>query len=168
MKIFMNKKVYVSKKDVRFLVDLGARIPIELNDILLAKDDEYLYDEKSDDEFIELCDEMSVEYFKDIPFIVNYGEYKNLDVEEIRNIACETTVQKNLLEKYYNNLTDEEKEKNYFMSFRIKYLINILIGLIDIIQYKDGSLMLDLPKRQKPSPYDKYPTFIDNVFTKRI
>ncbi|MBR1377280.1 MAG: hypothetical protein IJ565_05695 [Bacilli bacterium] len=167
MKIFMNRKVYVSKKDIKNLWYAQVPIPDEVIDIIEEKGIDYLDNNAYDYDFIELESDEAVSYFKDVPFIVNFNKYKKASIKEIVIEASKIAQNKFDLESRINKISDKEDIYMNMLS-EMHFCDYILEQYKDIILYKRGELKLDLPKKEKPSPYDNYPTFIENIFTKTI
>ena len=148
MKVLLNNKIYVQRKDIAFLIHIfphiSSKFPKQVlkrcfSKILICNDDNK-YD------FIEFDDIDSIKFFNNLSYIVNYYDYEGLSFEEIiRNVENIGNDINNLSDKY-QELSEKVKKEKYS---RFKYLIEIrfhkMNSIREVYKIKTGELNVNLP-----------------------
>ena len=156
MKIFTKNKVYVSRHDIVFI--LKERIPIsyevfkEIDHETLKNCDEF--GAYSSHEFVEFTTDEAREYFRTLPFILDYDKLKDLDIATLTSIKKLYYRYKKLFEDSFPNLIfDRASIETY--EFEIEIFGHLVLSYDEIIKYKQGILKIKMPKN--------YTVYDDNV-----
>ena len=149
MKIFLNNKVYVSKHDIAFLLREQLDIPMPViyeidNDILEQCDEYNLYLKH---EFAEFTSKEAKEYFKALPFIINYDEYKDTSVDELMRKKCFYYTMKKMFEGTFPTLSYGDVNGIRNCELAIDTYSHLIMSYDELIKYKNGAINIKLPKK---------------------
>lgn len=175
MKIIINNKIYVQKKDLELIIKSNTT---NIPENIINK---YNENEKSNDiDFIVFEDEKDINYLNGFWFIINYNdlidftdmelrEYKSEDLTHLRKMRVECDKHKYLSEhKEYTNEIEKwldefsyfclipsiEESKKYPIDFRLLY--NKISDINEIEYINAGLSKVNLPKELfKPIHYSK-------------
>jgi len=141
MKIFTNNAVYVQKNDIAFLnqtdLDVPASIFLKIFGGGITRN---RYD------FIKFEDSVEMEFFRDIDWIVDYDEVKDLTDEQIIELGKDLSNQKNEIAKSFNSMSMEEQMENMDMFYQCEKLDFKMYSLRDLIWFRQGKLQFELPR----------------------
>lgn len=135
---------YVEKNDIGYLNQTDLAIPDSIftevfgNDIVII-DDSNKY------EFVEFDKLEEIEFFKDIDWIIDYSEVKDLSEEEMIALSQSIIEEKNDIAQRFNSMLPEEKEKNMNMVSQCELLDFKIYSLRDILWFKQGHIKMELP-----------------------
>ena len=144
MKIITDNSVYVQRKDLKFL---NTNICIEMPETIICKMFEDSFKSiKSDEDFIKFEDDFDMEFLKDIDWIINYNDVKDLTEEELIELGEKVTEQKNELSNTFYSMDINGRLKNFDIVARCDLLKYKMQSLADVIFYKRGKLDIKLPE----------------------
>ena len=115
MKIFHKEEgkevVYVNLKDITYLYD---KIEIKMPNSIFRKVPPQVIVKKEKNQFlfVRFDKKEEVEFFKKYDFIVDYANYKNLTIEEIRKKWAKTLELAENLTKIWNEIPLKKRKKN--------------------------------------------------------
>ena len=115
MKIFHKEEgkevVYVNLKDITYLYD---KIEIKMPNSIFRKVPPQVIVKKEKNQFlfVRFDKKEEVEFFKKYDFIVDYANYKNLTIEEIRKKREKTLELAENLKKIWNEMPRKKRKKN--------------------------------------------------------
>ncbi|MBR1377281.1 MAG: hypothetical protein IJ565_05700 [Bacilli bacterium] len=161
MKILMDDRIYVSKKDVDFLLENEYVMPIDFvrdyyeNNLAY----ELKTNIKNEYSFMVFTNPDVINCFKKIDFILDFNKSK-LTVDELKEEVAITYGKKYDIEKSYDRLSNKTKKKK---DKEIKEIIHKSESYMDIINYKNGKLELDLPVSEEEIK-EKPKTFLKRIF----
>lgn len=137
MKVLLGNSLYVQKKDILFLKNVNVSIPANIIDENINF--------KNGNEFIKIDDEVGIEFFKNIDFIIDYVMYKDITLEEYRAIDDEITKKILDMEYRFNNMSEREAmEHLYFVeeNEKLEYKMN---ALMELVYLRSGYVDILLP-----------------------
>lgn len=145
MKIITDKAVYIQKKDIVRLSESYLDIPesvflqIYATGVIIADDnDKY--------EFIKIEGDKEIEFFKNIDWMIDYNDVKDLSENDIIELSKKIDKEKNKMEKEFNSMPEEEKINHITMFEHQCDLMEYKIySLRDILCFKQGHLDIKLP-----------------------
>jgi len=143
MKIINEDVVYVQKKDIAFLTHKNIEIPESLfnkifcDGLVVGNTDGY--------KFYKFQDKEIVEFFKQLDWIIDYNDVKNINEEEFLQWEQKLIEEKNELENNHNECLFDDDIKIYDMILQHGKLQHKIYSLRDILLFKQGHLEMDLP-----------------------
>lgn len=144
MKILCEDKVYVQKDDIYFLINSDIPIPVSIYSKLF--DNELVvFDKKIKNKFIEFNNNGEIEFFKDLKWLLDYNELKDLTIPELAKKAEEVVKKHNKLAKRYNAMSVNKKMRNSDILRRIDLLDYKIEEYKTLILFKDNKIKLELP-----------------------
>ena len=148
MKIVLEDKVYVQLNDIMYLIHNldGVAIPAGLLEIVFKNGEPFCCTDDNRYDFIEFRDKQSIEFFKGFDYSVDYLFFKDMSVEEVIDIGKSLSDERNNLAKKFNEMSNEDKEKNISIISECELLDFKLESLRDIVWMKKGYLKIKLPK----------------------
>ena len=144
MKIITEDAVYVQKNDIAFLTHTDIRIPSSIF-MKVFGDGVVIIGNSNRWEFVKFEGKDEIEFFKQLDWIIDYNNVKNLNEEEFIKMGQLIVEEKNKIAKEYNEMSIEECQKNYNMVLQYEMLEHKMYSLRDILWFKKGQLEMDLP-----------------------
>lgn len=148
MKIISNEngkeKVYVQMNDLGYLN--GTDIPLPASIYMKAFGDisTTIYSMNRFD-FVEFEEAHEIKFFKNLDFIIDYNEYKNLSLSELEAKAVEIGKKRLDIANAYNNMSDDDKLKNQKMVEDHENLDYIVKNILHLYRIKENNQSLNLP-----------------------
>lgn len=152
MKIFTRDKVYVQKKDLKYLMHRaeGIAIPASIFDKVFGRT--FIVTDKNRYEFIEFTSKEEIDFFKKCTFMVDYNELDNMTTEEIIDFGQSIAKEKNKKAEEFNELPENEREKKYNQIMSEIELLEFKIhSTRDVLWHKQGLLDFALPEDVEPN-----------------
>ena len=143
MKIITEEKAYVQRNDLAYLESSSLPIPVSIFNKVFK--DKTVIDDRNRYEFVEFDDPDEVEYFKEIDWMIDYNDVKDLKEQDFKNLALKISTERNKLLHRYRNMYDEDKLKNLDMLERCELLEFKIYSLRDALLFKQGELKFKLP-----------------------
>lgn len=135
MKIITSNAVYVQKDDIECLNSLGISLPnsisMEINQYNITQ-----IDDKTKYEFIKFDEQSDIEFFKNLDWIIDYNEVKNLSESEIISLYKKIIEEKNVIARKYNLISESDRINNMDYVRKYKLLDFKLYSLLYIINLK--------------------------------
>ena len=145
MKIFKDNSVYVQKNDLAYLSTFDISIPASIYIKFIGSSFTFV-DDTNRYEFIRYDEESEVEFFRNLDFIVDYNETKDLDDKDIMDVAMSVKHKQNDIAETFNSMSKEEKEENQHMVVEHQKLDYKFESLRDILWFKQGHIKMVLPE----------------------
>lgn len=145
MKIITNNSIYVQKNDIAYLNSSTLEIPASIFMKVFNKD-VVIIDDSNRYEFVEFNAPEEIEFLKNIDWIIDYNEVKNLSLEEIISLGQNIADEKNSIARHFNSMELEERKENMNMVSECENLDFKIYSLRDFLWFKQGHLNFDLPK----------------------
>lgn len=145
MKIITDDAVYVQKNDIAYLNQTDLAIPASIfmkifgNDIVII-DDNNRY------EFVKFDTPEEIEYFRNIDWMIDYNEVKDLSEGETIALGQSIAEEKNCIAQRFNFMTPEERENNMSMVSQCELLDFKMYSLRDVFWFKQGYIKMELPE----------------------
>lgn len=146
MKIITENAAYVQKNDLMYLMQADdAIVPASIylnvfgNGVVVINDSNRF-------EFVEFNKPEEIEFFKNIDWMINYDDLKDLSIEDIISLGQSITNKKNEIAKEFNGMTPQEKEENMDKVSQCELLKFKIYSLRDIVWIKQGRLKIKFPK----------------------
>ncbi len=154
MKIVMDQAVYVQKNDIAHLNQSDLPIPASIM-MKVFGGEVVIIDDRNRYEFIKFEDEKEIEFFRQIDWMVDYNEVKDLSDEEFIKLAQTIAHEKNTIAKKYNAMSMQERRKHSEMVTQCELLDFKIYSLRDVLWMKQGNLKIQLPKEVIDSENDR-------------
>ena len=143
MKIFNIEKgkevVYVQRKDLEYISQSEQNVPKEL----IKRNYKHIASNGLEDEFIIFSDKETIEYFKNLNWIVDYRKFCNVSNDDIFKIVD------TLFERYYHNFSeiynDFDKEKKYSKKIIVELAQYYLNSMLSIPKLKNEDMFTIIP-----------------------
>ena len=144
MKYFKNGKAYVHYND---LINLPQLCEVGSSDLVRKGLGEgyIVIDDSNRYNFAEFDLPEEVEFFRNIDWIIDYGEIKYLNEEDLERLAQMKFLENQLLFETYNNLSEQEQDNNYDLIRQHRRTWHKFKDLVAIHNYRSGNLELNLP-----------------------
>jgi len=144
MKIITNDKAYVQKNDIGYLNSTDLPIPASIF-IKVFGGGITIIDNSNRYEFVEFNEKSEVEFFKNIDWMIDYYEVKDLNEEEIISYAENIGKEQQEIARTFNSMSLEDKKKNADMITRCKLLEFKFYSLRDYNWFRKGHISMKLP-----------------------
>lgn len=145
MKITTDKAVYVQKNDLGYL--FSSDIPIPASIYLQAAGPEFMIiNDTNRYDFVKFEEDSEIEYFNGMDWMVEYSEVKDLPVGDILGLEEDIITKRNGIASKFNEMSQDEKKKNYSMVQQCELLQFKMFSLNDIVKMKSGKLSIELPE----------------------
>lgn len=141
MKIIANNVAYVQKKDIDYLKQSDLKIP----EFIFIKVFGTNIDQNNDYEFVKFLKPNEIKYFKELDWIIDYYQVKNLSEDEIINLIKITAEELNKIAEKFNKMTPIKKERHLDMITRCELLDYKMNSLRDALWFKQGHINVQLP-----------------------
>lgn len=141
MKIFKNNAVYVQKIDLVFLYQLGIEIP---NSITMKINENEL-DNRNMHSFLEFNEENEIEFFRNLDWLVNYDEVKDLSEEYILELLNSIKEEKNNKLEEFNEAPDDDFDTNLRLISEYQSLDFKIYNLKEILLLRKSKIHIKLP-----------------------
>lgn len=117
-------------------------------------------------DFVEYSDKNIIDFFRNIPWILDYDEVKDLSDEEIDALGEELIDQRNSIATMYNSMSIEERSKNQSLKTQCDLLEFKILTIREFQMFKDGKSEMKLPSGiETPSRSKKgIKTFIKSLY----
>lgn len=143
MKIITDNAVYVQKNDIAYLNQTDLAIPASIFMKIFGND---IVDDNNRYKFIKFDTPEEIEYFRNIDWMIDYNEVKNLSEEEIIALTQSIVEEKNNIAQRFNSMDPEAREENMNMVFWCELLDFKIYSLRDILWFKQGHIQMELPE----------------------
>lgn len=162
MKVFVNNKVYVSNHDIKFLLSEHYAMPLS---VLLEIDDRFVEDyskiqEQKMHDFMEFKCEAAEEYFKGLDFVIDYNEFKDKTIEELKFEQKIYEIHRKYTESTYPTLNGNNTKNT---DIELAKYGHIVYSIGEIINYREGTLKLDIPRKYSKDDIKRL-NFVYNMF----
>lgn len=148
MKIITNNAVYVQKTDMEYLLDKthpAQTIPASVCTEIFSRG-EIVIDNSNRYEFVALNTPEAIEFFKEIDWIIDYNEVKDLSEEETIQLVQSISKEQNGIVHKIMSMTKEEIIENMNMWSQAALLEYKINTLQDVLKVKRGTLKMNLPE----------------------
>lgn len=145
MKIITDDAVYVQKNDFAYLNHSELSIPASIF-LKVCESGVFIVCDENRYDFIKFSESHEIEFFKDIDWIIDYNDVKDLSLNDIVEVANKINDERRDLALKFNPMSPEEKEKNVDMYYRSEYLNYKFLSLRDYVWFRQGHLKFDLPE----------------------
>lgn len=114
MKIIANNKIYVQYIDIANLMQMieGTNIKVPSKVINLVFRDIFICDDSNKYDLMEFEDKEAIDFFKNLDYIINYDEVKDLSFDEYMNMVKETYDKEVSLNEKFQSMSEKEQEEN--------------------------------------------------------
>lgn len=143
MKIVTNNAVYVQKDDMIALNETDLPIPTSIFNKVWGIGITII-DGSNRYEFIKFEEEHEIEYFKELDWIVDYNELKDLDEAGFIALGEKAAQEQKDIAEKYNFMTKEEQNKNQDLVSRHQMLTFKIYSIRDVLWFKQGHIRFEL------------------------
>jgi uncharacterized protein YfbU (UPF0304 family) len=154
MKIVTNNAVYVQKDDMIALNETDLPIPTSIFNKVWGIGITII-DGSNRYEFIKFEEEHEIEYFKELDWIVDYNELKDLDEAGFIALGEKAAQEQQDIAEKYNFMTKEEQNKNQDLVSRHQMLTFKIYSIRDVLWFKQGHIRFELPEGVEYPKWDE-------------
>lgn len=154
MKIVTNNAVYVQKDDMIALNETDLPIPTSIFNKVWGVGITII-DGTNRYEFIKFEEEHEIEYFKELDWIVDYNELKDLDESEFIALGEKAAEEQKEIAEKYNFMTKEEQNQNQDLVSRHQMLTFKIYSIRDVLWFKQGHIRFALPEGVEYPKWDE-------------
>ena len=161
MKIFKDNAVFVQKNDIGFLSESDLSIPYSIF-MKVFEDGITVIDDSNRFQFVKFDDELEVDFFRKLDWIIDYNLVKDLSEKQIKSMMNDVLKDKRKLVLIFINMTDEQRKLNSQIVdewFKLEYKY---FSLEDILKFKKGHIKMLLPEGVS------YPNIVEEKGIKRL
>lgn len=145
MKIITENAAYVQKNDMVFLNQTDLPIPATIFMKTFGQGITII-DNSNRFDFIKFEDPSEIEYFRNLDWMIDYNDVKDLDESALIELGQSISNTRNEIVDRYNAMTEEEQIKNQQLVFECDTLEFKMHSIRDVIWYKQGHLPITMPK----------------------
>lgn len=161
MKIITEDGAYVQKHDLAQLQRSDMPIPATVFNKMFERGIFIVGDHNRFD-FIKFVNPDDIEYFKNIDWMVDYYDVKDLSDEDIIEVATAINEERQRLAAIYNPMSDEERSKNSHLYERSELLNFKFYNLRDFVWFRRGEIDFVLPEGiEYPVGYNQGASVLD-------
>lgn len=105
-----------------------------------------IVDDSNRFDFVRFDDEEEVKFFKEVDFILDYNKYKDMTDDQLENEWRKLVTKSNEIAKKWNEMSEDEREKNInlFQEYEnLKYMMNFLK---EIYAIKHNKMSMTFPE----------------------
>lgn len=147
MKIITDNAVYVQKNDIAYLTQINLTMPLSIfMKFIGCGNGEVTIDNSNKHEFIKFETPEEIEFFKNIDWIIDYNEVKDLTEEENMALGQRIAEEKNALGKIFNSMSEEQRKANMNIFNYCQLLDLKMYSLRCVLWFKQGVKELELPR----------------------
>ena len=152
MKIITNDAIYVQKNDMAYLNKTNITIPASIFMKVFGKGIVIIND-LNRYEFVKFEDKKEIDFFKQLDWIIDYEDVRNLNEKEILKLARTVADEKAKIALEFNKMSEKEMAANTDMVDEYELLKYKLYSLRDVLDFTRGELKFNLPEGVE------YPTY---------
>ena len=148
MKIIRDNCAYVQLSDIKTLEQSYTKVntPKAILDKASTKDGLILLNESNRINFVKYEEESEVEFFKNIDWIVDYDELKDLSDEELLCLVADAQIEQKKVSDSINKQSSDEQENSIELKNEFFTLYYKMFSLKDFIMFKRGEIDIQLPE----------------------
>lgn len=145
MKIITNDSAYVQKNDISYLNLSDLPIPASIFMKVFGNGVTIINDSNRYD-FVKFDEESEIEYFKDLDWMIDYNEVKDLSEDEIIKLAESIGEEQDKIATTFNSMAEEERKNHADMVTKCDLLEFKFYSLRDVLWFKQGHIPMELPE----------------------
>ena len=145
MKIFTNNAVYVQKNDIAYLNTTNLEIPVSIY-TKLFQNGLIMINDKNRYEFVKYDRDIEINFFKNIDWIIDYNNIKNLNENELNELGDRLLEEKNNLIDESRKMNEKDMDRLEDLDIKCELLDYKMYMLRDFILLKKGKLKYEFPE----------------------
>lgn len=149
IKIVTRDAIYLQKEDLAYFNQIFDRyFKAETKPVFMKMStlqDSTLNEENRYD-FIEFRKKEEMEYIKKIDWIIDYEDVKSKNIQEINDLSQNILRQRENVANTYNAMSVKKRGENQDMPLKCDLYNYVLQSLANIIYFKRGDIIMNLPK----------------------
>lgn len=170
MKLFHTENgketVYVQMEDMMRLNQSSIPIPVSIFEKVFTHGIIYV-NSSNRFNFVKFDEEHEVNFFREIEFILDYDQYKDLTDEQLDKEGRELTNKANKIAEKWNSMSVDEKEQNSNLIEEHDNIYYMLHFLVEIIAVKHGKRSMPFPDFVKLPTKPKKKGFFQRLFQRK-
>lgn len=161
MKLFHTENgkesVYVQMQDIMHLNNTGMPIPASIYTKVFTGI--VIVDDSNRFDFVRFDEEHEVKFFKELEFVINYDQYKDLNDEQLKEEFQKLITRANKIAKKWNAMNPDERSLNSNLlqeHENLEYMLNFLSEVYAVKHGKRSMPFPDfvkLPEKPKKKPF---------------
>lgn len=153
MKIMRENALYIQKIDLEFLKYYYRILPEDISNMIFSNPEINL-DDLSKYDFLKIEDPQVIKYFQNVDAIIDYNSIENYSIDELGEIGKKYNIEFDIIARQLYTTNKSDSKYAHILS-QYKELNYKIKTLVDIIDYKNGLLILNLPGSKEKSNIKK-------------
>lgn len=145
MKIITQEKAYVQLNDLMYLLRSFENKPIPAVVFEKCFSKPMIVVDSNRYDFVEFSEPEAVEFFRNWQYSVDFLALQEFTDDELVNKSMAINEERNAIAVKYNQMTDDEKSKNYHMVNECELLEFQMYSIRDVLWFRQGHLKFKLP-----------------------
>ena len=145
MKIITDNEAFVQFNDLEFLQSTDLAIPASIF-LKVFGNEITIIDDRNRYNFVRFTEAEDIEYFKQLDWMVDYNETKDLSEEELISLIEKTLDEMDSISNAYGLIPTNQAKKRRELAKTFSLLEFKFYSLRDILWYKQGHISLNLPE----------------------
>lgn len=145
MKIITHNAAYIQNNDILYLSHSDYPIPASIF-LKIFGNGRIVINNSNKYDFFKFDDEDEIDFFKNVDWLIDYDEIKDLDEEKALSLGQRISQEKNEIVQTFDSLSEEEKKANMDMITECDLLDFKMYSLRDFLSFKQGDISMPLPE----------------------
>ena len=150
MKIITDNEAFVQFNDLGFLQSTDLAIPASIV-LKLFENEITIMDDRNRYNFVCFTEAEDIEYFKQLDWMVDYNETKDMSEEELISLIEKTLGEMDSISNAYDLIPTNQGKKRRELAKTFSLLEFKFYSLRNILWYKQGHISLNLPEIESGS-----------------
>ena len=167
MKLIGEKSIYIQKNDIMNLLNIASgtnqKIPSTLVDKIYGNGI-IIIGNTNRHEFVEFSEQEEIEFLKSQDWIIDYNSVKDIQEDELSEMAWEFTKEKNSIIEKYDTKSEEEQEESDYLLVECQIIDHKVYSLIDMNMYNKGKAIIELPEEFAIQNKKNKPKILSKIF----
>ena len=150
MKIITDNEAFVQFNDLGFLQSTDLAIPASIF-LKVFGNEITIIDDRNRYNFVRFTEAEDIEYFKQLDWMVDYNETKDMSEEELISLIEKTLGEMDSISNAYDLIPTNQGKKRRELAKTFSLLEFKFYSLRNILWYKQGHISLNLPEIESGS-----------------
>lgn len=145
MKIITDNEAFVQFNDLEFLQSTDLAIPASIF-LKVFGNEITIIDDRNRYNFVRFTEAEDIEYFKQLDWMVDYNETKDMSEEELISLIEKTLGEMDSIANEHDSIPASQAKKRCELAKTFSLLEFKVYSLRDILWYKQGHISLNIPE----------------------
>jgi len=164
MKIIRENACYIQRKDLAFLQEIADCIPATIYEKVFIPNQVITVNGGNREDFIKFDQPHEINYFKDIDWMLDYDQVKDLEDVDLWIYAQNISHELHFNKGSYQRMSNDEKEKYQRLMDRCDQLEHLYYSAVTFIRAKQKELTIPYPEEILSENDGKFKKLIKSIF----